>query len=369
MPTDLFVRRPLLWLQIGGEEAGDAHLLPEFRLPAFPQGARRPPARGRRSVLRCARSTTAPSPSRCRSATSSCRRSRTPASAQERHVSGLRAGGSLSRRRVSRARHAITAGFAPTGTSSGVGSAIEVNPADARDVIELDVRRAERCPTWSCASRTMRARRSPTGHVGHILIRGPNVTQGYFGDPEATALALDADGWLDTGDLGVMHEGELYIAGRSKEIIFVNGQNYYPYDLENIAQRAPGLDLNKVVDRGRRETRRTGRGAGGVRAAPRRRSQEFLPHGRRRQPPDQRAHRHRGCASDPGQADPQDHQRQGAAASAREGLYRRRVRRRISRSSRRCAHAHGGLARVRLGARGRACRRSAKRRCPASASR
>jgi len=52
---------------------------------------------------------------------------------------------------------------------------------------------------------------------------------------------------VNTGDLGVLHEGALYITGRSKEIIFVNGQNYYPYDLENIAQHAPGLDLNKVV--------------------------------------------------------------------------------------------------------------------------
>jgi len=90
----------------------------------------------------------------------------------------------------------------------------------------------------------------PGGRVGHILIRGANVTRGYFGDPEATALAIGADGWVDTGDLGFMHEGSLYIAGRSKEIIFVNGQNYYPYDLENIAQRAPGMDLNKLVAAG-----------------------------------------------------------------------------------------------------------------------
>jgi aryl carrier-like protein len=48
----------------------------------------------------------------------------------------------------------------------------------------------------------------------------------------------------------VVHEAGLYIAGRTKEIIFVNGQNYYPYDLENIAQRAPGLELNKVVAAG-----------------------------------------------------------------------------------------------------------------------
>jgi acyl carrier protein len=90
----------------------------------------------------------------------------------------------------------------------------------------------------------------PDGKVGHILIRGAAVTQGYFADPTATAVAIDKNGWLDTGDLGVYHEAGLYIAGRAKEIIFVNGQNYYPYDLENIAQRAPGLDLNKVVAAG-----------------------------------------------------------------------------------------------------------------------
>jgi acyl-CoA synthetase (AMP-forming)/AMP-acid ligase II/acyl carrier protein len=131
----------------------------------------------------------------------------------------------------------------------GIGSAIELNPVDARDVIEL------MCVGRSLPNMEIRiaddARAPvPPGHVGHILIRGPNVTQGYIGDPEATALVLGADGWLDTGDLGVMHEGNLYIAGRSKEIIFINGQNYYPYDLENIAQRAPGLDLNKVVAAG-----------------------------------------------------------------------------------------------------------------------
>ena len=114
----------------------------------------------------------------------------------------------------------------------------------------------------------MRAHRSQMATSGHILIRGPNVTRGYFADAEATAAALDADGWLDTGDLGVFHEGGLYIAGRSKDIIFVNGQNYYPHDLENIAQRAPGLDLNKVVTAGAAKPGATGRGAGRVRAAP-----------------------------------------------------------------------------------------------------
>jgi acyl-CoA synthetase (AMP-forming)/AMP-acid ligase II/aryl carrier-like protein len=131
----------------------------------------------------------------------------------------------------------------------GVGATIDLNPADARDALELmcvggvvpnvELRIAD--PTRAAL---------PGGQVGHILIGGPSVTRGYFGDPEATALAIGAGGWVDTGDLGFMHEGALYIAGRSKEIIFVNGQNYYPYDLENIAQRAPGLDLNKLVAAG-----------------------------------------------------------------------------------------------------------------------
>jgi acyl-CoA synthetase (AMP-forming)/AMP-acid ligase II/acyl carrier protein len=88
------------------------------------------------------------------------------------------------------------------------------------------------------------------GRVGNIYIRGENVTRGYFENPEANALALTAEGWVRTGDLGVVYDGELYITGRAKEIIFVNGQNYYPHDLESIAQRAEGLELGKVVAAG-----------------------------------------------------------------------------------------------------------------------
>ena len=90
----------------------------------------------------------------------------------------------------------------------------------------------------------------PDGRVGHVQISGDNVTQGYYENPEANAAALTKDGWLRTGDLGVIREGELYITGRAKEIIFVNGQNYYPHDIENIAQRADGLDLGKVAAAG-----------------------------------------------------------------------------------------------------------------------
>jgi len=88
------------------------------------------------------------------------------------------------------------------------------------------------------------------GVIGHLLIKGDNVTSGYYRNAEATAAAIGTDGWVRTGDLALMHEGEYYITGRSKEIIFVNGQNYYPHDLEAVLQKEPGLELGKVVAAG-----------------------------------------------------------------------------------------------------------------------
>ena len=85
------------------------------------------------------------------------------------------------------------------------------------------------------------------GHIGHIHIRGGNVTAGYFEEPEVNRATITADGWLRTGDLGLVVDGETYITGRAKEILFVNGQNYYPHDLESVAQNAAGMELGKVV--------------------------------------------------------------------------------------------------------------------------
>ena len=87
----------------------------------------------------------------------------------------------------------------------------------------------------------------PPEHVGHIQIRGANVTAGYLDAAEANAALHTADGWLRTGDLGAIHNGELYITGRHKEILFVNGQNYYPHDLEAVALEVPGIELGKIV--------------------------------------------------------------------------------------------------------------------------
>ena len=87
----------------------------------------------------------------------------------------------------------------------------------------------------------------PDAVVGRIRIRGPNVTSGYYHDPEATHAAIAADGWLDTGDLGFVAGGVLTVTGRIKDIIFAGGQNYYPHDLEALLAKHAGIELGRAA--------------------------------------------------------------------------------------------------------------------------
>ena len=73
------------------------------------------------------------------------------------------------------------------------------------------------------------------------------MTTGIYNDDEASKLLFAPDGWLRSGDCGVIVDGELVITGRSKDIIIINGQNYYPHDLEEIIARLDGIDLGKVA--------------------------------------------------------------------------------------------------------------------------
>ncbi|HLZ89114.1 MAG TPA: condensation domain-containing protein, partial [Puia sp.] len=83
--------------------------------------------------------------------------------------------------------------------------------------------------------------------IGHIQIKGENVTAGYYNNKAETRKIITGDGWLRTGDLGFIKEGSLYITGRAKDIFFVNGQNFYPHDIEQLAQEVEGIELNKIV--------------------------------------------------------------------------------------------------------------------------
>ena len=79
----------------------------------------------------------------------------------------------------------------------------------------------------------------PAGSIGEICINGPGVFLGYYNDPEATASSL-RDGWFATGDLGFLHSGELYITGRTKDLLIVHGHNIMPDEIERLADAVTG---------------------------------------------------------------------------------------------------------------------------------
>ncbi|MFU8857046.1 MAG: fatty acyl-AMP ligase [Deferrisomatales bacterium] len=81
---------------------------------------------------------------------------------------------------------------------------------------------------------------APAGTRGEVLVRGPSVMAGYFGNPEATAAAL-AGGWLHTGDLGFLLDGHLFICGRKKDMVIKAGRNYFAEDLEAAAVALAGV--------------------------------------------------------------------------------------------------------------------------------
>jgi HIP---CoA ligase len=88
----------------------------------------------------------------------------------------------------------------------------------------------------------------PRGQPGEVVVRGYNVMEGYFEEPEETAATIDADGWLHTGDIGVMDErGYLKITDRKKDMFIVGGFNAYPAEIENLLLRNDGLAQVAVV--------------------------------------------------------------------------------------------------------------------------
>jgi len=127
-----------------------------------------------------------------------------------------------------------------------IGSAFEPKDADDEDSISFV---HVGTPIRDCEVRITDDDDKPLsdGLVGNIHIRGGNVTEGVYRNDEEQKKMYTEDGWLRTGDCGVFADGQLVITGRSKDIIIVNGQNYYPHDIEEVAARVGGLDLGKVV--------------------------------------------------------------------------------------------------------------------------
>jgi fatty-acyl-CoA synthase len=81
---------------------------------------------------------------------------------------------------------------------------------------------------------------------GEICVRGPSVAKAFWDLPRSVA-ATDSDGWLSTGDLGYLHGGELYVTGRSKDVIIINGRKLHPQTIEWVASEIPGVKRGSVI--------------------------------------------------------------------------------------------------------------------------
>jgi long-chain acyl-CoA synthetase len=86
------------------------------------------------------------------------------------------------------------------------------------------------------------------GDAGELLVRGPNVFAGYWGDPVSTARVIDADGWLHTGDIAVVDDdGFIYLVDRMKDLIIVSGFNVFPAEVEEVLLQHPAVEACAVI--------------------------------------------------------------------------------------------------------------------------
>jgi fatty-acyl-CoA synthase len=86
----------------------------------------------------------------------------------------------------------------------------------------------------------------PDRGIGRIFVRGTSVMHSYYRDPEATEACLK-DNWLDTGDMGYMSGGYIFIVGRAKDMIIINGRNHWPQDIEWAVEQLPGFKSGDIA--------------------------------------------------------------------------------------------------------------------------
>lgn len=89
----------------------------------------------------------------------------------------------------------------------------------------------------------------PIGEVGELWLRGPNIMKGYYRDPQATAGAINAEGWFNTRDLAKLENGDLFVLGRTKDLIIHSGFNVYPAEVEAVLNANPAVVHSAVIGR------------------------------------------------------------------------------------------------------------------------
>lgn len=247
MRTELFARRPLLWLELASQRRCTVLCSPNFGFQHYlRQYAHRPPQGLDLSSIRLIFNGAEPISAEV------CRRfMRTMA------PHGLKANSMFAVYGLAEATLAVA--FAPRGVPM---ETVVVDPTRLRigELVRQEALHGGRVaelvkvgpPLPGIGVRIVDDQGVTLGDrmLGLVLMRGDNVTAGYYQDPARTAELVSADRWLDTGDLGFIWDGQLVIAGRAKDLVIINGQNHYPHDLERIAAEVADIEANRVAAAG-----------------------------------------------------------------------------------------------------------------------
>ena len=242
IPTDVFIRRPLLWMQVIHEHRGTVSSSPNFGFAHFLRAYTPEKAEGwDLSSLRIVYNGAEPIDMHlCRTFLEIMQLHKFSAKAMST-VYGLA--------EASLVVSMPTPEHPPASVKvirSNLGLGEQVEVSEQGDAVEFAI---VGYPVAQCDFKILdeQGNELPAHTIGLIHISGKNVTRGYYKLPELNQQVFTLPGWLNTGDLGFIHDGQLVVTGRQKEIIFVNGQNYYPHDLEEIVQRHTGIETGKIA--------------------------------------------------------------------------------------------------------------------------
>jgi fatty-acyl-CoA synthase len=247
LPTMAFVRRPSLWLEAIHRVRGTITFAPNF---AYALATKRSQARAAREVgplvregLRLRRRAHQPGHD------AHVRRDPLEGEAEpQRAAALLRHGRGDARHQLHRhgrdaldRRHRLRR--VPEAAHRRACAPLEAGPKAKRKRSSTAARPS---PVTRSASSTTKGKRLAERRIGEIQVRGPSVAKGYFRDPDATERTFGG-GWLKTGDLGYLANGNVYIVGRKKDIIIINGRNYDPQRLEWLVDDMAGVRKGSSV--------------------------------------------------------------------------------------------------------------------------